>query len=303
MKNVLVRGLSAAAAVLAVALLGTAAPAAAADSCALLVVCTGAAPVDTGAPTGPPPAQQPEPAPAQQPPAAEPGHRSSAEITADLLVLLNQERASRGLPLLTRHGDVDQVAAGWSDHLADQGALSHNDAYFSEQSRREHGGRALGENVAMDAEAQPAHEHLMASPHHRDNILDARFSVVGLGATYRDGSWWITEDFLQPVAPSAGHEIARSLPPAPPKAPVTPQPAAVPARPAPAAEVRAASQEAPGPRWLVTAPGFATGKTSPLSLPGSDGGMPAPAVGIAAASLCCVGGLFLRRRALAVATW
>ena len=307
MKNILIRTFLAGAAIGAAALIGPATSAAAAESCALGVVCTEAAPVGTGAPAGPPPDQQPPPKPTPEPARAQPApkadHRSSTDITADLLVMLNQERSSRGLPLFTRHADVDQVAAGWSDHLADEGQLSHNDAYFSAQSRRDHGGRALGENVAMDSEAQPAHEHLMASPHHRDNILDARFTVIGLGATYRDGRWWITEDFLQPAA-TGGHEMARSMPAAPSKTPAPPTTAVAQSAATPSADVEGITKEAEpeGTHWLATAPGLTSGETSPLSLPTPNGGVPAPATGVAVAGLCCVGGLFLRRRALVFAT-
>jgi hypothetical protein len=163
----------------------------------------------------------------------------------------------------------------------------------------------------MDAEAQPAHDHLMASPHHRDNILDARFTVVGLGATYRDGSWWITEDFLQPAAAPRGHEVARSLPAAPPPAKAAPPstvtartpapPAGVAAPSAPAAQVEAASE---GEHWLATAPGLTSGDapTSQLSLPRRAGRLPAPATGAAFAAACWVAGLLVRRRAVTLAT-
>jgi uncharacterized protein YkwD len=311
MKNVLIRGFLAGAAFGSALLIGLAAPATGAESCALVVVCTSSDPAQP-APDQSPPSEPTQPQTATPP--AEPAHRSSAEVTADLLDLLNRDRAAHGLPLFTRRGDVDQVAAGWSDHLAEQNQLSHNDAYFTEQSRREHGGRALGENVAMDAEAQPAHEHLMASPHHRDNILDARFTVVGLGATYRKGSWWITEDFLQPAStPTTSHEVARSMPAPPAKRSVAPTAAAPHATPqappqvapptVPVAQVEAASVGTPrAPHWLTTRPGVTREETSALPMSSSHSGLPAPVTGIAFAGLAGVGGLLLRRRAFDFAT-
>src|SRR4051794_19886807 len=89
MKNVLIRAFLAAAGLGSVLAIGWAAPAAADESCSLVVVCPGAAPVGTGPPADQPPAQQPEPAHPQ--PAAAPDHRSSTEVTADLLVMLNDE--------------------------------------------------------------------------------------------------------------------------------------------------------------------------------------------------------------------
>lgn len=300
MKKLPIREVLAGTAVGSALLIGLAPAAAAESSCALVVVCTDGSPVDTAPPAdpAPPPARQPEPRPAQTPPQP----RSSAEVTADLLAMLNQERSSRGLPPFTRRDDVDRVAAAWSDRLADAGELSHNDAYFSEQSRRDHDGKALGENVARDAEAQSAHQNLMASPRHRDNILDARFTVVGLGATYRDGSWWITEDFLQPAAAPATREVARSVP-GPPATTAPAPPAEVVASPAPIAEVQALTVTAASPRRLVTAPGLTTGRTSPLPLEGPGRNAPPPAAtGLAIAGLCALAGLLVRRRALTIAT-
>ena len=297
MKKVLIRAALTGAVASSMLMIGMALPAAAEDSCALLVVCTPADP----APTTPPP-------PSPSPPAAEPAHRSPADVTADLLTLLNRERASRGLPLFSRRPDLDQVAAGWSKHLAETGVPAHNDAYFTDGSRQQHGGLALGENVALDAEAQPAHDHLMASPHHRDNILDTRFSAVGLGAAYRDGSWWITEDFLQPAG--APHEAARSLPAAPAKPtgaapPPAPAVTAPPdtAPPSTAAPVGAEVTLGSGRHWVETAPGPGSVATAPVSRSTSGAPMPSmPLTGTGVAALCALAGALVRRRALSLAT-
>jgi uncharacterized protein YkwD len=292
MKNILVRPTLAAITALVLFILGSAAPASAEEPCALLVVCPSEPPVNTQ-PEQPPAEQQPQPAPAQ------PSQRSAAEITADLLTLMNRERAARGLPLFSRRDDVDGVAAGWSDHLADAGELSHNDAYFTPESRRRLGGRALGENVARDAEAAPAHEHLMASPHHRDNILDARFTVVGLGATYRHGSWWITQDFLQPASPAPSREIARSAG-GPTRSTPTRTATAAPTTTAAPVAPPVAAEPVQAEHWLVTAPGFDTPDTtadapepgsSPVRRP-----IPEKAAGLAIGGLCGVSGILLRRR-------
>jgi uncharacterized protein YkwD len=298
MKRILLHAILAGGTALPILLLGTATAASAEESC-VVVVCS------SPQPTEPQPQPQPQPEP-QPAPAPKPSHRSSAEITADLLVLLNRDRAAHGLPTFTRRDDVDGVAAGWSDHLADADELSHNDAYFTSESRQRLGARALGENVAMDYEAEPAHEHLMASPHHRDNILDARFTVIGLGATYRDGKWWITEDFLQPASP-AGREVARSA--GAPAQPSPPRAAAV-ARPTP-------SVAAPAPTTIPDAvPAVEAATDTPVELSDSrgtqervqstftsaspatpsSGKVPVQAAGVAVAGMCGVSGLFARRR-------
>jgi hypothetical protein len=56
----------------------------------------------------------------------------------------------------------------------------------------------------------------MASAPHRANMLDARFVVVGIAAELRDGSWWVTQDFLQPAGAGAAPTSADTAPgPAP----------------------------------------------------------------------------------------
>jgi uncharacterized protein YkwD len=152
-------------------------------------------------PTTAPPAPTPPPTPAQP---------TSAAAQARLAELVNSERTSRGLGRVQVRADVTAIAGRWSDSMARAAELSHDDAYFTGTSHRDLGAGVLGENVARAPDIDVAHAALMASEHHRDNILDARFSVIGIGATFVDGTWWITEDFLQPRV------VAASTPPAAP---------------------------------------------------------------------------------------
>ena len=234
-----------------VGVLATAADATAAPSCALLIACPPEiAPADPppdddladDPEEAPPPSstteQPPAPAPAaESPPPESPATESPAAATASLLRMLNDERSSRGLPTFTLRSDVSEIAMSWSRHLAAAGKLSHNDAYFTSDTRRRLGARALGENVAMNPTIAAAHKALMESPHHRDNILDRRFLVIGLGVEYKNG-WWVTENFLQPVNAPAAH----AAPAAPASAPRgAPRPAVMEAR------VTAISTDVPEP--------------------------------------------------------
>lgn len=168
-----------------------------------------------------PPAEAPAPPPTTTTTApAPPPPPSEAEATEHLLRRMNEERTARGLPALQRRADVDGVAQAWSGRLAEERRLSHNDAYFTPESRARHGARALGENVAVNSSAEAAHVALMNSEDHRANILDARFTVVGLGAVLRDGSWWVTQDFVQPRA-AAATPVRTAAAPTPPSAPPT----------------------------------------------------------------------------------
>ena len=211
-----------------------------------------------------PPAPAPEPQPAPQPePQADPGHRPVA--VARLLVLLNGERSGQGLPHITLRDDVSAFSGPHSEAMAAKGAIWHNDAYFTAAVKQRLNARLLGENVARNTDIDDAHRRLMNSPGHRANILDGRFTVVGL-AVYDDGwgNLYVTQSFVQPntaAAPKpvvAGTERARSVPattqpPAPtttaapaPAPPPTPEPAVLAAAPA-AEAVPAGATDAPAP--------------------------------------------------------
>ena len=164
----------------------------------------------------------PDPAP---PPAPPPRQPTPDEARARLVAQVNAERVGRGLGELAVRDDVTAIARAWSDAMARAGTLSHDDAYFTADSHRRLGAQLLGENVARAPDIDVAHRALMASEHHRDNILDARFTAIGVGATFVDGTWWITEDFLQPVAAAAPRASVRRSP-RPARAPRV-QPAAV----------------------------------------------------------------------------
>jgi hypothetical protein len=150
-----------------------------------------------------------------------------------LLVLVNNDRSARGLPALARRSDVDRVAANHSQAMADRYDIWHNDAFFTAASKNALGAAYLGENVAMNSDVDDMHRRLMASPHHRENILDGRFTQVGIGvAAAPDGKLFATEDFVQPragaaPAPAAPKRAARSAPPAPRRAAALPVAAAV----------------------------------------------------------------------------
>lgn len=183
-----------------------------ADTCPvdLFVECPGA-----GAPA-------PQPSPAPSPTTTAPPRPTttttvapltSAEAVARLVVLLNGERRRAGLAPFTARDDVAQIASSWSSAMARAGHLSHNDAYFEKETRRRLRARVLGENVARNRDVEAAHRALMASPPHRANILDHRFVVIGVGAVLANGSWWVTEDFLQPMSFGAAPERTRAFAP------------------------------------------------------------------------------------------
>lgn len=244
------------------------APRAGAASCALTGVGGCAAPADPpAAPVATTTTTTQAPAPSPAPPT------SLAQARAQLLALVNNERTSRGLAPLAPRSDVDAIASQWSDTMANAGDLSHNEAYFTDESHERLGAQLVGENVGRAGGIDEAHRAFMASDRHRALILDARFTTLGIGATLRDGNWWITEDFLQPRTSAPVRAAAARAPrtarvpvqtPAPPSAPTS----VVSVAPA-APEVAVQSAAASAPR-RVEVLAATVGPSSPSSLAGED---------------------------------
>jgi hypothetical protein len=168
-----------------------------------------------------------------QPAGADPNPDRAA--AAQLVALVNQERVTNGIAPLGPSDVAIEVAEGWSVHMAVSGILAHDDDWFTAATKTRAGARASGENVAYNTDLADAHRRLMDSPGHRANILDARFDRIGVGAVQDgNGTWWITEDFVQSKVVSDAQDTAGSppttVPPAPP-APAPPPPAPTPSPP------------------------------------------------------------------------
>jgi hypothetical protein len=226
-----------------VAVLGAGAPVGA-ESCPVfsLVACPGSPPAPPATTTTTAPSTTTTTTVAQQTP---------AQARERLVALVNTERSRAGVTALSVRVDITEIASRWSDAMAAAGTLSHDDDYFTKESHDRLGALVLGENVARAADVDQAHRALMASEHHRANILDARFSAVGIGATYRNGMWWLSEDFLQP-RPARAKPAAPSVPRADTpragdrtRAVAMPAAVAVTSTPSPPAEVAAVSAAHP----------------------------------------------------------
>jgi hypothetical protein len=179
-----------------------------------------------------------------------------------LFALVNSERAAAGLPALARRAEVDAIAATHRTAMAAKGDLWHNDVYFSPATHQALGASYLGENVAMNRSIEDMHRRLMLSPHHRENILDPRFTQMGVAvAAAPDGVLYATEDFVQPktvAAPKpAAPKPAATKPAAPKPLPTTTAPPAPSTTAAVAAPAVAAVAVAPPVRVTVPAPALA----------------------------------------------
>lgn len=113
--------------------------------------------------------------------------------------LVNAERAKAGLPPLASDERLTQVARQHSALMAEKRTLSHQ--FGGELGVRQRIATTSlrfnysGENVAYDADIQHAHEELMHSPPHRENILRADYNAIGVGVVRKGTMIYVTQDF------------------------------------------------------------------------------------------------------------
>src|SRR5260370_2933429 len=116
-----------------------------------------------------------------------------------LLELANQSRAQAAAPPLTLDAGLSRAARAHAEAMVAAGQLSHQ--FLGEPSLPQRLATTSnlllersGENVAFDYDAAGAHQHLMLSPHHRENLLNPAYNVVGLGVVRSGDRLYIVQD-------------------------------------------------------------------------------------------------------------
>ena len=116
-----------------------------------------------------------------------------------LFEAMNEARRAEGLPALEWDASLVEVGYARANNLIAYGYFEHygpdGESAFSELAARGIRYRLAGENLARNnyieaKTAAAAFEGLMASEGHRANILEPRFSSVGV-ACIRDGKMWV----------------------------------------------------------------------------------------------------------------
>jgi uncharacterized protein YkwD len=122
-----------------------------------------------------------------------------AEAEVRMLELLNQARREARVNPLQLDAELREVALAHSEDMADHGFMGHvSPSTGTPDQRRERSGvlvSMFGENVAMAATPEVAHQGLMQSPGHRGNMLRPEFTHVGIGAASTDNSLFVTMNF------------------------------------------------------------------------------------------------------------
>jgi uncharacterized protein YkwD len=132
-----------------------------------------------------------------------PSYDTDAE--RQLLQMANAERVRAGLPALKLDQGLTSAARVHAAEMASQNQISHQFSGEPSLTQRISANSNLhlnreGENVAMAENAGQAHQALMASPPHRDNLLSPNFNVAGFGVFRGGGRLYVAQDFGSSMA-------------------------------------------------------------------------------------------------------
>ncbi|MFB8182452.1 sigma-70 family RNA polymerase sigma factor [Streptomyces sp. NPDC055966] len=138
--------------------------------------------VTTSAPTAP-----------QAPPTA------SGQV-AQVITLVNQQRATAGCSPVSENADLDRAAQGHSDDMAARNYFDHVSPDGTDPGQRitaaGYQWSTYGENIAKgQSSPQAVMDAWMNSPGHRANILNCAFKEIGVGVNQASGGPLWTQDF------------------------------------------------------------------------------------------------------------
>ena len=146
---------------------------------------------------------------------------SPEQMEDKLLLLVNEERSGRGLSELRFDPLLRAMARAHSQKMIVENRLGHDfPGYEGLDGRAALAGvyfSKIGENVAKSETfvTRFFHEALMASPEHRENILDRDFTHLGVGIVKSGTVYFVTQEFgllFEPLSrEEAEREMARRL--------------------------------------------------------------------------------------------
>ncbi|MET7360789.1 CAP domain-containing protein [Streptomyces sp. NPDC005562] len=148
----------------------------------------------------PAPARTPEEKPKAPPVSAHASAGSDeAKAEAEVITLVNQERATAGCRPVQADDRLAELAGDFSADMAARDFFDHTDPDGATPwDRAEKAGidNLGGENIARgQADARAVMDSWMNSPGHRANILNCDYKTLGVGAHFAPGGPWWTQDF------------------------------------------------------------------------------------------------------------
>jgi uncharacterized protein YkwD len=104
---------------------------------------------------------------------------------------VNRARVTSGDGQLGWNQQLADKAQAWAQHMADTNTLSHSSLTAGVSGNWS----TLGENVGTGGAVGDIHTGFMNSPEHRDNIMSANYSSMGVGVVTENGRVWVAEEF------------------------------------------------------------------------------------------------------------
>lgn len=130
---------------------------------------------------------------------AKPAAPGAAAVEAEVLSLVNKERAKVGCSPVRSDSALADLAGDFSADMAARGFFDHTDPGGATPWDRaaKAGVQGLGgENIARgQADAAAVMNSWMNSDGHRANILNCDYKTLGVGVHLGDGGPWWTQDF------------------------------------------------------------------------------------------------------------
>lgn len=137
----------------------------------------------------------------------EPGGVSNSEVEFQSFELVNGERSDHDVePQLGLRELVSAAARTHSENMRDEGFFGHRDPNGKELSTRLNAAgvqfsRAAENIVKVNGGANPAlaaHQLLVDSEPHLNNILDSKYQLAGVGVARLGDTFWLTQIFIKP---------------------------------------------------------------------------------------------------------
>lgn len=135
----------------------------------------------------------------------------------DFLNRTNALRASVGVGSLKINSELLAKARNWSQTQANSGTIFHSTLTDGVSQNWQ----SLGENVGMGPDVLAIHNALVASPRHYQNLVDGRFTDVGIGVVNQNGTLYVSQVFMQLMpaqstpTPTTPKTTPSTTPPAP----------------------------------------------------------------------------------------
>ncbi len=181
--------------------------------------------------------------------------------TAGFVASINNLRMSKGLSPLSVDGNLAGIAQSWANQMALEDGISHRSDLRSGVTGD---WQTLGENVGVGPTVDSLMDAFIASPGHYKNLVDPRFTHVGVGTVRVGGILYTAHEFM-----AVRGAVAAAPAPTPTPAPTTPVTSAPRVRTvaAPKAPVVTTPPTTEAPTTTVPAPAPAALDTEVKQLP------------------------------------